>query len=236
MISVVVPCYNEEKNICALVERFDSIKELLNINGFELILVDNGSLDNTSFEIDKQCEKYCYIRKVSVQENKGYGYGILQGLYAGKGEWLGWIHADLQLPPEAFVEMIAKIKGGEGKDKMFFKGRRKKRPLLDVLFTIGMGCFESIFLKEKLWDINAQPTLIKRDLLEKLKNIPFDFSFDLYIYYIAKKLGYEEIRIPVNQQPRREGESSWNNGMKARLKLIKRTLAFSVELKKRIEV
>lgn len=236
MISIIVPCYNEERNIHMLVERFDGIKELLNINGFELILVDNGSQDKTSIEIDKQCEKYDYIKKVSIKKNIGYGYGILQGLYAGSGEWLGWIHADLQSPPEAFVEMVAKVKDYEKNSKLFFKGRRKNRPLLDTLFTIGMGVLESIFLRKKLWDINAQPTLISRSLLKKMENPPYDFSLDLYAYYLAKKLEYDVIRIPVKQKPRVAGKSSWNNGMKARLKLIKRTLVYSFELKKRIGV
>lgn len=236
MVSIIVPCYNEERNIHMLVERFDGIKDLLNINGFELILVDNGSVDKTAIEIDKQCEEYDYIKKISIKKNIGYGYGILQGLYAGSGDWLGWIHADLQLPPEAFIEMVAKIKDCENNSKVFFKGRRKNRPLPDTLFTIGMGVFESIYLKKKLWDINAQPTLISRSLLEKMENPPYDFSLDLYTYYLAKKLEYNVIRIPVNQKPRIEGQSSWNNGMKARLKLIKRTLAYSFELKKRIGV
>lgn len=237
MISIVVPCYNEEKNISALVERFDKIKKQLDFGGFELVLVDNGSRDKTSEAIDLQRRTHSYIKKVSVEVNQGYGYGIICGLQACSGEWLGWIHADLQLPPEAFVKMVEKIKAlPNNGETYFFKGRRKNRPISDTLFTMGMGCFESIYLGEKLWDINAQPTMIHRSFFEKLENLPWDFSLDLYVYYMARKQRCEVIRIPVMQHPRMEGKSSWNNGMNARVKLIKRTLIFSRELKKKIEV
>lgn len=235
MLSVVVPCYNEEKNIEKLVSRFQNIYESLCVNGFELILVDNGSKDNTSYEIDKCCEKHNYVKKVVVEKNVGYGYGILQGLYHAKGEWIGWIHADLQLPPEAFAVMMQRIENEHLDEDYYFKGLRKNRPIVDKLFTVGMSCFESFYLKKKLWDINAQPTLISRKLLDSFDNPPNDFSLDLYGYYLARLNQYKIIRIPVIQQERTEGESSWNNGMSARFKLIKRTLAYSKQMKKNMK-
>lgn len=168
MLSIVIPCYNEEKNIETLVERFSRIKEKLDLNGFELILVDNGSQDKTREKIIQQVNTNDYIKMVSVDLNQGYGYGILQGFKVCGGEWIGWIHADLQLPPEAFCEMIETIKSSYNNDKLFFKGRRENRPFSDTIFTIGMGCFESIYLGKRLWDINAQPTLINKNLLEKI--------------------------------------------------------------------
>lgn len=235
MLSIVVPCYNEEKNVARLVDRFNNIFNELNENGFELILVDNGSKDNTNHEIDKCCKKYNYVKKVVVENNIGYGYGILQGLYQAKGDWIGWIHADLQLPPEAFVEMIQYIKKEKCDDMYYFKGLRKNRPIIDKLFTFGMSCFETVFLKKRLWDINAQPTLISRKLLESFDNPPYDFSLDLYGYYLARVNKYNIVRIPVCQQERTEGESSWNNGMSARIKLIKRTISYSSLMKKNIK-
>ena len=234
MLSIVIPCYNEEKNIETLVERFSRIKEKLDLNGFELILVDNGSQDKTREKIIQKVNTNDYIKMVSVDLNQGYGYGILQGFKVCGGEWIGWIHADLQLPPEAFCEMIETIKSSYNNDKLFFKGRRENRPFSDTIFTIGMGCFESIYLGKRLWDINAQPTLINKNLLEKIKTPPFDFSLDLYIYYMARKYNYDIRRVRVVQQPRIEGESSWNNGIKARMRLIMRTLKFSRQLKRNI--
>lgn len=236
MISVVVPCYNEEKNIHRLVERFLPINEKLKKEGFELILVNNGSGDHTSEAISQNTALYDFVKKVNVQENKGYGYGILQGLKVCKGEWIGWIHADLQLPPEAFLEFYKIIrKDPEKAKRSYFKGRRKNRPVIDNFFTFSMGIFESLYLGQRLWDINAQPTLLHKTFYRKLTKPPHDFSLDLYVYYLARKYKLNVIRVPVIQQKREEGVSSWNDGMKARVKFVKRTLKYSKQLKKELK-
>lgn len=237
MYSIVVPCYNEEKNIHKLVKRFEAIADGFISEGFELVLVNNGSSDGTYTAINQECKSHSFITKVNVLENQGYGYGIIQGLKACKGEWLGWIHADLQIPPEAFLEFREKIDGDKDKaQNTYFKGRRSNRPLSDVFFTACMGIFESLYLKQKLWDINAQPTLIHRSFYEKIKNPPYDFSLDLYVYYLAKKFKMDVIRVSVVQQQRKEGISSWNDGkLRARINFINRTLTFSKELKKGIK-
>lgn len=235
MISIVVPCYNEEKNIHRLVERFCSVAEQFESSGFELLLVNNGSEDGTSTAIEKEAENHDFIKKIEIAKNEGYGHGINEGLKNCQGEWLGWIHADLQLPPEAFLEFNNFIKTKPSiASNTFFKGKRSNRSLSDSFFTIAMGLFESTYLWKGLWDINAQPTLISREFYNKIGNPPKDFSFDLYVYYLSKKRGMNIVRIPVKQQKREEGVSSWNNGIKSRIRLIKRTLSFSKELKNNI--
>lgn len=237
MISIVVPCYNEEQNICRLVKRFIPIAENFSTEGFQLVLVNNGSTDNTQRVIESEAEKHNFISNVNIQKNIGYGYGICEGLKACEGEWMGWIHADLQLPPEALQEFWKIIiVDRENAKETYFKGRRSGRPLSDRFFTACMGIYESIYLGQKLWDINAQPTLIHRDFYSRIENPPNDFSFDLYVYYLARKASMRVVRVPVVQQDREAGVSSWNDGgLKARINLIKRTLIFSKNLKKDIK-
>lgn len=229
MYSIIVPCYNEEKNIKKLVKVFKELKE--EINNLEIILVNNGSEDNTKEEIKKAIKEYPWIKAVNIKKNQGYGHGILTGLKVSSGEWKGWIHADLQISPKVFLNFIEIIES-KNRNNYFFKGLRKKRPIIDTVFTIGMSVFESLYLKTILWDINAQPTLLHKNLFEKLIDPPLDFSFDLYTFYKAKKNNYKIVRIPVLQYDREEGNSSWNTGMSSRLKLIKRTIQFSKNLKK----
>lgn len=236
MISVVVPCYNEELNIHDLVLRFVSVNQKLKDIGFELVLVNNGSVDKTSDVIDKEIETFQFVKKVSVENNKGYGYGILKGLQACSGEWIGWIHADLQLPPEAFIDFYEYLNEKAFNDRILLKGLRKNRPVSDCLFTFGMSVFESVWLGKFLWDINAQPTLVHKSFFMTWKNPPHDFSFDLYVLYTAMKQKLNVVRIPVIQKKRVKGNSSWNDGkLSARLNLIYRTLIYSKELKKNIK-
>lgn len=235
MLSIIVPCYNEEKNIKKLVQAFQPVKDFMGKDGFELILVDNGSEDGTNKEIDDAQKRFGYIKKVTVDKNQGYGYGILQGLKECKGEWMGWLHADLQIHPKTVIEIIKKFDEKEDTlENTFFRGRRKGRPLVDAFFTWGMAIFESIYLHARLYDINAQPTIFNRKLYMKMTNPPYDFSLDLYIYCLARKCHFDVVRIPVLQNARTEGESSWNTGMAARIKLIKRTISYSKNLKKQL--
>ena len=71
--SIVVPCYNEEGNIFKLVDEFVKVNDALEQYGFELILVNNGSKDNTVQEIIVCTKKYKFVRMVQVDINQGYG-------------------------------------------------------------------------------------------------------------------------------------------------------------------
>lgn len=235
--SVVVPCYNEEKNLDRLMARFEPIHEKLAVVGkeMELVLVENGSADESHEKIEAIVQCHTYVKEARVKVNQGYGYGILQGLAACTGEFLFWLHADLQLPPEAILDMIAILDDNHEPDKLFIKGSRRNRPLSDRFLTFGMGIFESLYLGVRLRDINAQPTCIPRSFYESWINPPYDFSLDLYTYYTAMKCGLKLRRVPVVQSERMAGESSWNTGMAARIKLIKRTLAYSKVLKRQLK-
>ncbi len=229
-LSIVVPCYNEEKNIPLIFEKFSNV---INRDDIEVILVNNGSTDNSELIMAKLIEKYTFAKIVKVEENQGYGFGIVSGLKEAKGEYIGYTHADMQTDPEDVIKALKIIENQENPENCYVKGDRKGRVLFDQFFTMGMSLFETLYLGVKLWDINAQPNIFHRTFFEQLKNnCPKDFSLDLYFLYKAKKCNLEVIRFDVIFPPRIHGESSWNTGFSAKWKFIKRTFDFSFKLKK----
>ena len=70
-LSIVVPCYNEEKNIPLILSRFNDV---ISRNDIEVILVDNGSTDNSEGVLSKLLPKYPFAKTVKVDVNQGYGY------------------------------------------------------------------------------------------------------------------------------------------------------------------
>lgn len=226
-LSIVVPCYNEEENIPLLLERFG---EVVSGKDMEVILVDNGSTDGSAHVLKELLPRYSFARTVAVLVNQGYGYGILQGLKECRGEYIGWTHADMQTDPADIVKALEIIEKERG--LVFVKGNRKGRPLFDVFFTAGMSLFETCYLHERLYDINAQPNIFPKIFYSEWKEPPFDFSLDLYALYMARKKGLKVVRFPVMFPERIYGESKWNTGFSAKWKFIKRTVAFSVKLKK----
>ena len=206
-LSIIIPCYNEEKNIFLILEKFSKI---ILRNDIEVLFVNNGSTDNSEKVFKKLAPNYPFARVVKVDINKGYGFGIKSGLNEAKGEFIGYTHADLQTDPADVLRALEIIEKQESPKMCYVKGDRKKRPIFDQFFTVGMSIFETIYLNTKLWDINAQPNIFHRSFFKDLAEIPNDFSLDLFLLYIAKKKGYKILRFNVFFPPRLHGESKWN--------------------------
>lgn len=230
-LSVIVPCYNEEKNIPLILQKFDNC---IDSNDIELILVNNGSTDNTENLLKKILPKYSFARSVKIEINEGYGNGIVFGLNSSNSEYLCYTHADLQTDPKDVIKAFDIIKSSSTPKNCFVKGNRKGRGFFDQFFTTGMSIYETFYLKTALWDINAQPNLFHRSFFKSLHNLPNDFSLDLYFLYMAKKKKLNVIRFDVTFPPRIYGSSSWNDGLYSRFKFIKRTIEFSSKLKKEL--
>jgi glycosyltransferase involved in cell wall biosynthesis len=226
--SLVIPCFNEEKNIPHLIKKCNIFKN----KNTEIIIVDNGSTDNTK-KILSKIKKNKFIKTIRIIKNIGYGNGIYSGLKVCSGDVIGWTHADLQTDLNDVLKSFKFFKNFN--HNLYIKGRRRGRNFSDNLFTIGMSIFETILLKSFLWDINAQPNVFHRSFLRKITNPPKDFSFDLYVYYIAKINKLRLKRISVLFKDRIHGKSSWNINFKSKIKFIIRTIEYSLRLKKKIK-
>ena len=230
-LSIVIPCYNESDNLKLILNRF---KEVIDNRSIEVIVVDNGSTDNTSEILDEILINYPFTKRVKVEINKGYGYGILYGLKFAKSDYVGWTHADMQTDPLDVIKAYDIIYKNNNRN-IFVKGNRKGRPIFDNIFTFGMSLFETIFFRTNMFDINAQPNIFPYDFYKTWENPPYDFALDLYAFYMAKINHLKFIRFNVSFPKRVFGKSKWNNGIKSKIKFIKRTLDFSFKLKKELD-
>lgn len=230
-LSLVIPCYNEAENLPLLVERCAASMDRDDV---EVILVDNGSTDASPEVLAGLVPQHRFARTVRVPENRGYGYGILSGLAAADGDILAWTHADMQTDPFDAIRGLELFAAAADPRRLFVKGRRYGRPFADVFFTMGMSLFETMLLRRRLWDINAQPTMFHRDFFAGWASPPHDFSLDLYAYYSARRTGLEVARFPVRFGERAHGQSHWNVDWKAKVRFIRRTVAYSRTLHRSI--
>lgn len=226
--SVIVPCYNEAGNIGPLVHALDKYSCRYDV---EMILVENGSKDHTRQILEKTCKRKDKFKIIYIDENKGYGYGLLKGMESAAGDYIGWIHADLQVPPKEIFRFIHFIEKQGTEEKYFLKGIRRGREAWDTLFTAGMTVFETAVFQKYLYDIGAVPVLFHRDLLATFHNPPYGFSIELYTYYQAKKHGLKMKRYPVTLKKRRKGESSWNKGLSSKIKLSRQIMGDSIKIR-----
>ena len=226
-LSVILPCFNESRNLPHVLEKFNKV---INRDDIEIICVDNGSTDNTLNILEELIPKYSFAKLEKVKVNKGYGYGIKCGLNVAQGKYLSWTHADMQTDPNDVIRALNIIETFNSEKNLFIKGKRRGRSWSDEFFTIGMSIFESLLLLTPLYDINAQPNIFSRELFDNLKGSPNDFSFDLFYYYLAVKNKYKIIRFDVNFGKRYYGYSSWNINWLSKIKFITRTIVFTLKM------
>ena len=232
-LSLVIPCYNEGQNIEKL---FNKIEGLLNrSSNIEIIIVDNGSTDHTEINVlNSKLYKESKIKVINIEENKGYGHGIMSGVKIASGEFVGWCHADLQTDPEDVYNAFIEFKKDLSSGKAIIKGLRIKRNLLDSFFTVGMSIFASLIFQRIINDINAQPKIFPKNFIKFMQDYPYDFSLDLYLLIIAKINNYKILNFEVEFKNRLYGEAKGGGSILGKLKITIRTIIYIFKLRKKI--
>lgn len=235
MLSIVLPCYNERDNIAALMERLDEVAA--RHADLEILLVNNGSTDDSAavFEQELAGRNRDVFKVVNVEKNIGYGFGILSGLRASKGDVLAVTHADRQTDPLDVLRAL-EVYVQASDDLLMVKGARKNRKMSEAVFSYAMGMLASVVLGKRLTEINAQPKLFSRKFFEMVeKPAPKDFALDTYLLFKAKELG-RVVEIPVFFAKRVAGEAKGGSGSswKVKWKLINRCYKYIFVLKREL--
>ena len=232
MLSIIIPCYNEADNIPHLITA--CLQAMPASFSGEIILVNNGSTDNTSDILTQYIPANSVFRTIDIEKNKGYGHGILTGLAAARGEVLAWTHADCQTDPQDVFRAYDRYLQ-HGQADVFVKGHRIGRRYSEWFFSAMMQAIASICLRTRLTDINAQPKLFSRAFYKRhIQNqAPEDFSLDLYVLLQATR--HRSIdTIPVFFHQRTRGEAKGGGSMRTRIRLINRTLRYIIQLAKKV--
>lgn len=231
-LSIIVPCFNEADNLELLLAEFR--RAIGGRRDIELLVVNNGSTDDTSLIMEGLLAnpENAFARELVVPENKGYGYGILCGLRAGQGRFLAWTHADLQTHPADVLNAFARMQAAASPRRTLVRGIRRGRPLFDRVFTVGMGVVASWLLGSHLHDINAQPKLFHRDLLELMEEAPSDFSLDLYVLHVANQCGLDVQEVPVEFASRHRGKAKGGGSLRGKIRLMRRTMTYMLALRR----
>ena len=207
-VSLAVPCYNEAGCLSHTVEELTAAFQAKQIN-VELVLVDNGSTDETADIIDEMIDDGLPVAKVTVTHNRGYGNGVLRGLEVCSGNIVGIIPADGQVDAADVVRLYHVL--ANARTPKLAKARRRfrmdgfKRKVVSIVFNvvanITFGGLRSI-------DINGTPKLFPREYLERMHLQSTDWFLDAEILLKAKRLGLPVFEMNVLAQMREDGESN----------------------------
>lgn len=204
LLSVVIPCMNEEESIPLLVERLIAATEQWNAES-EIILVDDGSNDETWSAICAQSEFHPRIRGLKLSGNRGHQIALTAGLNAAQGQRIFMLDADLQDPPELLSDMMAMM--DQGYDVVY--GRRSERKGESWFKKVTAHGFYRIL--NRLSDVpipndTGDFRLVSRRALDAVLSMPERARF---VRGMFAWVGFRQIGIEYIRDPRIAGETKY---------------------------
>jgi dolichyl-phosphate beta-glucosyltransferase len=203
-LSIIIPAYNEETRLPATLQTVTNYLAQRDFSFLEILVVDDGSRDGTA----AVAERFPGVRVLKNPGNRGKGYAVRHGMLEARGEWLLFSDADLSTPIEELEKLCAAVDRESA--AIAIGSRALDRSLIGVhqsvfreragqVFNFAMRAALGLDLHDtqcgfKLYHRDAARAIFRRQLLER-------FGFDAEVLFIARKLGYKMLEIPVR----------WNN-------------------------
>ena len=203
-LSIVIPVYNESSLIDELVKRVKTNVQLIT-EDYEIIIVDDGSQDNTWNSIENEAKSEKRIKGIKFSRNFGHHYAITAGLQKSCGEWVVVMDGDLQDRPEVIPEMYRKVQ--EGYEVLFVK--RMNRPesflylLIQKLFYLLLNILSGLQFDSK----QANFSIISRKVVEAFEKFPENSRF---YGSIIRWLGFKSTSIEAKHGLRFSGRPSYS--------------------------
>jgi len=202
VLSVVVPCYNEEQRLPRTIEQIERYLDGKHAP-YELILVDDGSVDRTRQIMDAAVDSHDGVRVAALPHNRGKGRALALGVQAAKGEQILLTDADLSTPIEELDKLETALSGGAGVaiGSRALRGSRVEisQPLYRVLMGKGFNLIVQAVLLPGIWDTQCGFKLFRGDVAHRVfaELITDGFGFDPEVLYRARKQGVKIVEVPV---------------------------------------
>jgi len=221
-LSVVIPAYNEERGIAAVLETLCGEAAL---SGAEILVVDDGSTDATGALV----ERFSRVRLIRHSHNKGYGSSIVTGIKAARGDFVAWFDADGQHRVQDLI-LVARTMIQENLD--YCIGARDENSYQDSNRRFGKFILKAavrLAAGNAIQDFNSGLRGFKRDVIRKyLHLLPKGFGASTTTSLIMIERGYLGKEVPILVQ-NRIGKSSVNqlrDGLKTLMLVLRIFLLF----------
>jgi glycosyltransferase involved in cell wall biosynthesis len=209
MITVISSFFNESKNCNSFLSMINECSDLMPIS--EIILVDNGSLDDTFSKLSKLKSQNFEIKILQNPSNSKYGDGFHRAFKESKNKYIFTIHSDLQFNLKVYIQRNVKIINECIKTNTNIFPKRINRSLLSSVRTIIFQSIVSILNFHYFSDFNGQPKLLIKSDFDNFKFYSNGFSYDLSLYfYLVKMKKKINTSTYVQEKKRIYGKTSWN--------------------------
>jgi glycosyltransferase involved in cell wall biosynthesis len=202
-LSIVSTIYNDAKTVELLVNEFINVVKPLKIS-FEIILVNDASLDNSEAVIKSICEKYSFVKGISLARNYGQQIAISAGIKYANGKYVLIIDGDLENPISSIPELYIKVKEG-----------------FDIVYTVSKlrQTFYKRITSELFWFVICKLLkirIVKNQLLMRIMSRRMVDNYNTYgeisrsVAGINHDIGLNETKIQVTPKKRVAGSSNYN--------------------------
>ena len=205
-ISVVVPCYNEEKSLPFFYDEMKKVMKKMSNSEFELIFVNDGSKDKTIDAIKEFARNDKRVRFLSFSRNFGKEAAMYAGFKEATGDYVAVMDADLQDPPELMPELVKYWE--EGYDDVYAKRRSRKGETWLKKFTSKMyyRVLQSL-TKVEIQKDTGDFRLLDRRCVNALKKMRETGRCSKSMF---SWIGYNKKEIMYDRDPRIAGKTKWN--------------------------
>lgn len=213
LISVIVPCYRQEKTIVTDLRRIKGVLDKLRYPA-ELICVVDGKVDKTFERASAFARKYDNVKAIGFDTNKGKGYAVRFGICHSRGDIVGFIDAGMDLNPNGLAMLLEHF---EWYDADIIVGS-KRHPVSKIdypwqrkILSIGYQLLVLMFFGLKVRDTQVGMKFFKKKVLEKVlpRLLVKRFAFDVEILAVANYLGFGRIyEAPIDISLRFGGTST----------------------------
>lgn len=210
--SIVVPVYNEKKNIKLLYSQLKTLVNKLKNANLEFIFIDDGSTDDSLNELIRHKPYGWKVKIIKFSRNFGSWTAIIAGIDNSSGDCVGIISADLQESPELFIKMFSLWKNGEKTVLAIRKNRND--PLIDKAFSALYYWLIRTFALPKMPQGGFDCMILDKDVINGIRKYP-DKKYSLRELVIW--LDIKRADIYYQRTNRKFGKSKWTFGKKIKL-------------------
>ncbi len=204
-VTIIVPCYNEESNVRVLFEEVRAVFEGMNHDAFEVVFVNDGSVDGTQEQLEILAASDPRAAFIELSRNFGHQNALQAGLAGARGDAAITMDADLQHPPRVLPELIAKWRGGA---EVVNTIRAEDKSLPWIKRTMSRLFYA---LSNHLSDVHVEPgaadfRLFDRGVVSALRRCGHG---EPYLRGMTAWAGFRQVSIPYELDPRRSGTTKY---------------------------
>lgn len=200
-VSIIIPTYNEESHIANTIQETCETMERFHIP-HEVIIVDDGSTDNTSMEASKAASSFDNVKVVHYSQNSGKGNAIKYGCRFVSGDLVTFLDADLELHPNQLPTLFKYMKKYDADIVVGSKRHPESRidyPINRKLLSLAYLLIVKILFRLPISDTQLGLKLYRREVIDSImpKILVKRFAYDIEILANARYSGYKMVDAPI---------------------------------------